>query len=111
MKTSTNQSNVTHTPDGKFAKGNRLGKGNPHAAKVAKLRTALIKAVDADDLTAIIKKLVERAKAGDVIAAREILDRCLGKANQPLELTTDVELQKPMQIEVTFVKPIKQIES
>jgi len=46
---------------------------------VAELREALLGAVTPDDLAAIVHALVARAKSGDVAAAREVLDRCLGR--------------------------------
>ena len=65
---------------GRFAPGNKIAKGNPHAVKVAKLRTAALAAVKPADVRAVVRKLVELALAGDVAAAREVLQRCLGPA-------------------------------
>ncbi len=42
-------------------------------------------AVSDNDLRAIVSTLVEKAKAGDVMAAREVLDRLLGKAKISIE--------------------------
>lgn len=64
---------------GQFAKGNAGGPGNPHGKRVAALREALIAAVTEADIKAVAKALVARAKAGEVAAARELLDRLLGK--------------------------------
>lgn len=64
---------------GRFAEGNLGGPGNPHAKEVARLRSAMLNAVTVDDLRAIVTKLVDQAKAGSVPAAKEILDRCLGR--------------------------------
>ena len=55
----------TNGPDGRdargrFAKGNAGGPGNPHARKVAQLRSALLRAVSAGDLRAVVKKLVDQ---------------------------------------------------
>ena len=69
-----------HAPDGRFAKGNHAAIGNPHAQRVAQLRSLLFSAVSDEDLKAIVAKVVEQAKAGDMAAAREVLDRCLGKS-------------------------------
>ena len=65
--------------NGRFSTGNSGGPGNPHAMKVGQLRSALIDAVSPEDIAAIVGKLVEQAKAGDVRAIREVLDRTLGK--------------------------------
>ena len=55
-------------------------RGNPHAAKVGKLRTAALGAVSEKDMREIVRKLVKLALAGDVAAAREVLQRTLGPA-------------------------------
>ena len=70
---------------GGFVKGWRGGPGNPHARHVAAIRSVLMSAVSDDDLRAILFTLVEKAKAGDVMAAREVLDRLLGKAKISIE--------------------------
>jgi hypothetical protein len=73
---------------GRFAAGNREGKGNPHARAVARLRAAMLDAVTDDDVSAIVKALVAKAKAGDLRAAQEVLDRCLGRVQHELPLNT-----------------------
>jgi hypothetical protein len=64
--------------NGRFVGGNRLGRGNPNARRAQKLRTELMKSVEGDDLKRIVKSLVNAAVAGDVSAAKLILDRVLG---------------------------------
>jgi hypothetical protein len=71
---------------GRFGPGNKAAKGNPYAKRVAQLRAALLKSVSRDDVREIIRALVEKARGGDVAAAREVLDRCLGRP-----LPADVE--------------------
>jgi len=63
---------------GRFAKGNRGGPGNPQAKKVAALRGALLQAVKPADVKAVIQRMVEQARAGDVPAAKLLLERTLG---------------------------------
>lgn len=65
---------------GRFGKGNQaaVGRAAPHAAKVAALRAALLSAVTEEDVQAIAKALIEKARNGDLRAARELLDRVLG---------------------------------
>ena len=62
--------------------GNTGGPGNPQASQVAKLRSAMLAAVGDDDITSIVAKLVELAKGGSIPAAKEVLDRCLGKSHE-----------------------------
>ena len=71
---------------GQFLPGNQaaVGHGNPHADKAQTWRTALAETVTENDLRAVIAKLVEKARAGERWAVREVLDRCLGKAVQPI---------------------------
>lgn len=64
---------------GRFTKGNAGGPGNPFAAHVGRLRSALINAVSIDDMKAIVGALVKKAKGGDVAAAKIVLERCLGR--------------------------------
>lgn len=75
-------SNATPSPNGsngRFSKGNAGGPGNPYARRVARLRGLLLDAVTDDDLKAIVAAMVEKAKGGDLNAAREVLTRTLGK--------------------------------
>lgn len=67
---------------GRFGPGNRAGKGNPHARRVAALRSALLDAVSEDDMREVIAKVVEQAKEGDVTAARVLFERVLGKPTE-----------------------------
>jgi hypothetical protein len=79
MSPSPNGSNGGRGSSGRFAAGNKGGPGNPHARRVAELRAALLEAVTPADMKAIVAKLVRKAKAGDIRAAREIIERTLGK--------------------------------
>ncbi|MFM9963349.1 MAG: hypothetical protein ACKV2Q_19235 [Planctomycetaceae bacterium] len=66
------------SPAGQFLVGNPGGPGNPHASKVGKLRSAMLNAVSEADIQAVIRTLIEQAKAGDVPSCKLLLDRCLG---------------------------------
>jgi hypothetical protein len=65
--------------NGRFAKGNPGGPGNPYARRVAKLRHILLHVVREEDIQALMKKLLELATNGDVAAARLVLHYTLGK--------------------------------
>jgi hypothetical protein len=82
---------MTHDPqasrygNGRFRPGNTGGPGNPYAKRTAKLRTALLRAVKPEDIEAAVAKLVEKAKAGELPAIKELLDRCLGRPKETVE--------------------------
>lgn len=80
-----------HDERGRFVAGNPGGPGNPYVRRVAEIRAALLDAVSLDDLRAVVVAVVEKAKAGDVAAAREIFDRLMGKPTQDVrqEITGD----------------------
>ncbi len=75
-----NPSRNGRTVRGRFAKGNSGGPGNPNAKRVADLREALLSAITPKDIQDVAMALMKRAKAGEVAAIRELLDRLLGKA-------------------------------
>lgn len=66
-------------PDGRFAPGNPGGPGRPPAATVHEHRAAMVAAVSPEDVADIIRALVEQAKAGDIAAARLVLERVFGR--------------------------------
>ena len=64
--------------DGRFLPGNPGGPGNPEAARVARLRAAVLEAVTPAQMRRLMKALIEKAINGDVAAARLVLERCIG---------------------------------
>jgi hypothetical protein len=85
---STNGDNGLQARDekGRFLQGNPGGPGNPHAAAVGAWRAALVNAVTADDVRKVIGILTDKAKGGEAWAVKELLDRCLGRPQQKMEL-------------------------
>jgi hypothetical protein len=75
---------------GRFRPGNTLGRGNPHAAHVARLRSALLDAVEPGDLEAVVVTLCRLAREGDVPAAKLLMDRLLGPP-VPVDLIARIE--------------------
>lgn len=65
--------------NGRFRKGNSGGPGNPHAARIAQLRSKLLSAISDGDWDAVLRKLIEDAIAGDRAARHELFMRTLGK--------------------------------
>lgn len=90
--------------DGRFGPGNNFGRGNPTAKHAQRLRQLFVTAVTEDDIKAIVVKLVELAKAGDIQAANLLLTRALGKPS-----TNDTSL--PIDSEpITSVDQIKTLD-
>jgi len=76
---STTGDNGGRDSSGRFTAGNTVAKGNPYAKRVAAFRQALMDAVTVEDIAQIARALVAKAKGGDTVATRIILDRLLGK--------------------------------
>lgn len=70
---------------GRFGTGNNFGRGNPFARRTAELRKAFYDAVTADDLSAIAAVVVDKAKAGDLAAAKLILAYAVGSPESNAE--------------------------
>ncbi len=76
---STNGSNGRDPRTGKFLKGNSGGPGSPLARTAAKFSALFRSAVSEADIEAIATMLVKAARAGDIMAAREVLNRTAGR--------------------------------
>lgn len=94
MNTDNTNANPSSGRDnkGRFTIGNLGGPGNPFARKVAALRQALIDSVTPADIQAIAASLIQRAKEGNVQAAKLLLSYSIGKpqpAPEPDRLDAD----------------------
>jgi hypothetical protein len=82
---STNGANGGRASNGRFALGNKLGRGNPFNKRACELRAALFAAVDDDGMKKAAEAILKKAIKGNVPAFKELLDRTIGKA-----VTTDI---------------------
>lgn len=89
---------------GRFAKGNKCGKGNPLNRRAQMLRAQCLRYMTPQKLWDVVDKLYEMAMEGDVLAARELLDRTLGKAHQPIKLDVDAKISGQASITHRIVK-------
>jgi len=87
---------------GRFASGNRFGRGRPLGAQ-SELRSAMIEAVGPEDVRDIVLSLVRKAKSGDVAAAKEVLDRCCGRTPLALPESRNVDWSDPNNCPVKFI--------
>jgi len=67
---------------GRFAKGNPGGPGNPNARHAAALRSTIREAVTPEDMAEVMRVLLDKAKAGELAAIRELFDRTIGKPTE-----------------------------
>lgn len=65
---------------GRFAPGNKLGRGNPQAKRMADLRKVFLSAVTEIKVQALEKKLYEMAIEGDIAAFRLYYEYAFGKS-------------------------------
>ena len=70
---------------GRFAAGNAGGPGNPFARRLGALRSAFLGAVSDEDMQAIAKKLVARAKKGNLAAAKILLAYVIGRPAESID--------------------------
>ena len=104
----TPSTNGKRKTNGQFDAGNKYGTGNPHAATVAQLRSALIEHVTPEDLKEIATALLTNAKAGDIASCKLLLSYLIGatpKACNPDELELqDLELKAKIAEQIRLEK-------
>lgn len=63
---------------GRFLPGTKGGSGNPYSKTINKLRGVLLQAVTEADMRDVVTALVDKAKSGDTMAIKILLDRVFG---------------------------------
>ena len=75
---------------GRFMKGNPGGPGNLQISKQHKFREEFRNCISIEDFKAVAERLVEKAKAGEPWAVKELLDRTCGKPKLTVDMDTPV---------------------
>jgi hypothetical protein len=75
----------TGRSDGRFAKGNSGGPGNPFNATVQKLRAAMVQAVSPEDIGEVIGQVLTQAKDGNLAAIKLLLSYTIGQPHQTIQ--------------------------
>jgi hypothetical protein len=83
---------------GRFVRGNRESVGHRPNRRAAELKAMLMAAASPDDLRAILLKLAEMAKGGDVQAARVYLDHVVGRPVQAVQVEMEVDELPPVNV-------------
>ena len=65
--------------------------GNPRNRAISTWRKAFAAAVGPDDLLAVVKVLLDAARRGESWAVQDLLDRCLGKPQVSIDVSSDIE--------------------
>ncbi len=65
--------------NGKFTAGNSGGPGNPHARHCARMLEIFRNSITDEDFVRVVRKLQEKAEAGDTSAAKILLSYVVGK--------------------------------
>jgi hypothetical protein len=97
---------------GRFTRGNKGGPGSPFNRRVAALRQLLLERVSDDDLAAIVDRLVQQAREGDLAAVKLVLSYTVGKPLPAVDPDrVDVDEFKLFQEEARtgeeFMRPLK----
>jgi hypothetical protein len=75
----TRKSPTGRGSNGRFTAGNHFGPGNPFARRTAQLRQAFCEAVSAEEMKALSRVLLDKAKGGDLAAAKLLLEYVVGR--------------------------------
>ncbi len=73
---------------GRFAKGNSGGPGNPFARKAAALRAAFFNKITEKDIEELAQQLLDRAKSGDLAAMKVLFNYTIGRPTAPVNPDT-----------------------
>jgi hypothetical protein len=68
--------------DGRFAKGNGFGLGNPFYRKQAEFRRAALELFTPEDVMSLLRVMLALGRQGDVAAAKVFLEYVVGKPHQ-----------------------------
>jgi hypothetical protein len=98
--------------NGRFAKGNAGGPGNPFARQSAALRQALCDAVSEEDIQELAQELLAQAKAGNLAAMKLLFSYVIGRPAPAVDPDTldqqEWERLKSVPVEQEDVKRILQ---
>ncbi|MBI2603132.1 MAG: hypothetical protein HYW48_08755 [Deltaproteobacteria bacterium] len=86
MSNPSTNGDIGRDAQGRFAKGNSGGPGNPHIRRVASFRRTLLSSVSEGDVNEIVAALVKSAKNGNIAAARFVISYVIGS---PADIEND----------------------
>ena len=100
---------VKRDANGRFAIGNDGGPGNPFARQTAALHSAFLQRATPQDMKAIADKLFEQAKAGNVVAAKLVLQYTIGKP-APAVQPDNLDAEEWEHSKTTAWKPLRELQ-
>jgi hypothetical protein len=75
---------------GRFGPGNKAGRGNPIATRMAYLRAEVVGKETPEDVLAVLRAMKAKALEGDAVAAKVYLERVIGPVTA-LEVQSRIE--------------------
>ena len=78
--------------NGQFAKGWRGGPGRKRGAKTEFVIAAMNKALSPERAERIVEQYLTACEAGEAWALKDFLDRCLGKAQETIQLDHEITI-------------------
>ena len=100
---------VQRDANGRFAIGNDGGPGNPFARQTAALHSAFLQRATPEDMKAIADRLIEQAKAGNVVAAKLVLQYTIGKP-APAVQPDKLDAEEWEHTKTTAWKPMRELQ-
>jgi hypothetical protein len=95
--------------DGRFAKGNGFGLGNPFYRKQAEFRRAALDLFTPEDIMSLLRVMLARGRQGDVAAAKVFLEYVVGKPHRAPDPDREEHHEWQLQAEAPRLGQVKEV--
>jgi hypothetical protein len=96
-------------PDGRFARGNGFGLGNPFYRKQAEFRRAALELFTPEDVMSLLRVMLALGRQGDVAAAKVFLEYVVGKPHQAPDPDREEHHEWQLQAEAPRLGQVKEV--
>lgn len=103
--------NGRDTATGRFTAGNKVAAGNQGQRFTQRIRAVFQAAITDKDFKAVIRSLVDAAKKGDVRAAQIVIEHCLGRPCQRVEVDQAQPLFDPMAERAAYESAVSAVDA
>jgi hypothetical protein len=95
--------------DGRFAKGNGFGLGNPFYRKQAEFRRAALELFTPEDVMSLLRVMLALGRQGDVAAAKVFLEYVVGKPHKAPDPDREEHHEWQLQVEAPRLGQVKEV--